>query len=135
MFAFAVWDRNRETLFLARDRLGKKPLYYALLKDGRFIFGSELKVLLAHPELPRAIDPRAVDEYFAYGYVPDPKTILRDVWKLPPAHTLLVRRDRPLPPPQRYWDIPFTPLPPLSGQEAGEELIRRLREATEIRLM
>jgi asparagine synthase (glutamine-hydrolysing) len=135
MFAFAVWDRNRETLFLARDRLGKKPLHYTVLNDGQFIFGSELKVLLAHPDLPRTIDPRAMDEYFAYGYVPDPKTILRDVWKLPPAHTLLVRRGQPLAEPRRYWDVPFAPLPPVSEQEAGEELIRRLREATQIRLM
>ncbi len=135
MFAFAVWDRNRETLFLARDRLGKKPLYYAQLNHGSFIFGSELKVLLAHPHLPRTIDPHAIDEYFAYGYVPDPKTILREVWKLPPAHTLLMRRGQSLPALRRYWDVPFTLLPPLSDQEASEELIRRLREATQIRLM
>jgi asparagine synthase (glutamine-hydrolysing) len=75
MFAFAVWDRNREMLFLARDRLGVKPLYYALLPDGCFIFSSELKALLVHPGLGREIDPRSVEDYFAYGYVPEPRTI------------------------------------------------------------
>ena len=75
MFAFGLWDRNKETFFLARDRLGVKPLYYALLDDGQLIFGSELKVLTAHPALRRDIDPRAIEEYFAYGYVPEPRTI------------------------------------------------------------
>ena len=75
MFAFALWDRNRETLFLARDRLGVKPLYYASLPDGMLLFGSELKALLAHGGLARDIDPLAVEEYFALGYVPEPRTI------------------------------------------------------------
>src|SRR5437763_11578260 len=73
MFAFALWDRNCETLFLARDRLGKKPLYYAALPNGEMIFGSELKALLVHPGLSRDIDPAAVEDYFGYGYVPDPR--------------------------------------------------------------
>ena len=77
MFAFALWDRNRSTLFLARDRLGVKPLHYALLADGTFLFGSELKALLAHGGLPREIDPCAVEEYFALGYVPEPRTIFK----------------------------------------------------------
>ena len=75
MFAFALWDRNRSTLFLARDRLGVKPLHYAYLPDGQFVFGSELKSLLVHPAFRRDIDPCAVEEYFALGYVPDPRTI------------------------------------------------------------
>ncbi len=77
MFAFALWDRNRSTLFLARDRLGVKPLHYALLGDGTFLFGSELKSLLAHGGLPTTIDPHAVEEYFALGYVPEPAHDLR----------------------------------------------------------
>ncbi len=135
MFAFAIWDRNQQTLFLARDRLGVKPLYYALLPDGQFIFGSELKALLLHPKLPREIEPCAVEDYFAYGYVPEPKTILRHALKLLPAHTLTVRRKQPLPAPQSYWDIPFVPVPVRDENEAGEELIRRLREAVQIRLI
>src|SRR3954447_15961445 len=92
MFTFALWDRNRETLFLARDRLGVKPMYYALLDDGTLLFGSELKSLLAHGGLVRNIDPLAVEEYFALGYVAEPRTIFRGARKLPPACTLVVRR-------------------------------------------
>jgi len=75
MFAFAVWDRRAKTLFIARDRLGVKPLYYAMLPDGALAFGSELKSILAHGGLARTIDPHAVEEYFALGYVAEPRTI------------------------------------------------------------
>ncbi len=135
MFAFAIWDRNRETLFLARDRLGVKPLYYAMLDDGTLIFGSELKALLAHPRLKRGIDPAAVEEDFAYGYVPEPRTIFRGARKLPPACTLALRRGDPLGEPREYWDVPFKPGPALTEQEAIEELTVRLRESVKIRLM
>lgn len=135
MFAFAVWDRNRRTLFLARDRLGKKPLHYALLPGGKLIFGSELKALQLHPALPREMDPQALEEYFALGYVPDPRTIYHAVRKLPPAHTLLLRQGEALGEPRPYWDIPFAPLPAMSETDAAEELIERLREATRVRLM
>ena len=81
MFAFAVWDRNRQTLFIARDRVGKKPLYYAILPDGKLVFGSELKALLVHANLPRQMNPLAVEDYFALGYVPDPKCIFESVKK------------------------------------------------------
>ena len=96
MFAFALWDRNKQTLFLARDRFGIKPLYYALLPNKQVIFASELKALLLHPGLPREIDPTAVEDYFAYGYVPDPKTILCHALKLPPGHTLTISRNHPV---------------------------------------
>jgi asparagine synthase (glutamine-hydrolysing) len=82
MFAFALWDERQKVLFLGRDRLGIKPLQYAVLPDGQLVFASELKALLAHPALPRRIDPCAVEDYLAYGYVPDPKTIYCDVSKL-----------------------------------------------------
>lgn len=135
MFAFAVWDRPRQTLFLARDRLGIKPLYYARLANGQFIFSSELKALLLHPALPRRIDPTAVEDYFAYGYVPDPKTIYRDVQKLAPGCRLTLRRGEPAPLPQAYWEVPFAVQEGLSLQRAGEELIERFREAVRIRLV
>jgi asparagine synthase (glutamine-hydrolysing) len=135
MFAFALWDRNRQALFLARDRLGKKPLYYASLNDGSFVFGSELKALLVHPKLTRELDPRAVEDYFAYGYVPDPRTVLRGVYKLPPAHTLLVERDRPLARPKEYWDLPFNSPGPINEADAQHELIERLRDAVRVRLI
>ena len=135
MFAFALWDRNRETLFLARDRLGVKPLYYARLRDGNLIFGSELKSMLVHPGFEREIEPRAVEDYLAYGYVPEPHTIFARAMKLPPGHTLCVRRGAALPEPREYWDVPFKPGPSLSPQAAQDELIERLREAVRIRLV
>ena len=135
MFAFALWDRNSETLFLARDRLGKKPLYYAMLPDGRFIFGSELKALMTHPGLSREIAPRSVEDYFAYGYVPEPATIFRNVFKLPPAHTLTLRRGRPVGEPHEYWDVHFRAAGPMREDDVAVELIERLREAVKIRLV
>jgi asparagine synthase (glutamine-hydrolysing) len=135
MFAFALWDRNEETLFLARDRLGVKPLYYAQLPDGFWIFGSELKALLAYPALVREIDPLAVEEYFAYGYVPEPRTIFKGVYKLPAGCTLRVRRNEAVPMPFEYWDVPFKATAQITEKEATEELIFRLRESVKIRLM
>ena len=134
MFAFALWDRPRQTLFLARDRLGVKPLYYALI-DGWLLFGSELKVLLCDPRLSRSLDPTAIEEYFALGYVPDPKCILSSVQKLPAGHTLCLQRGQGVPASREYWDIPFTPLPQASEAELAEELIERLREAVTIRMI
>jgi asparagine synthase (glutamine-hydrolysing) len=135
MFAFALWDRNRQTLFLARDRMGVKPMYYALLDDGTLLFGSELKSLLAHGGLRRDIDPLAVEEYFALGYVAEPRTIFKQALKLPPAHTLLVRRGQPLGLPQAYWDVRFTLDNPTSAEEASEELVQRLRESVRLRMI
>ena len=135
MFAFALWDRNKEVLFLARDRLGVKPLYYALLDDGTFIFGSELKSLLAHGGLARALDPYAIEEYFALGYVPEPRTIFTGAKKLPPAHVLTVKRGSPLPEPVEYWDVSFTLDRSIGEAEACDELVARLRESVELRMI
>ncbi len=135
MFAFALWDRSRQTLFLARDRFGVKPLFYALLDDGQFIFGSELKVLTAHPRLRRDLEPFAVEEYFAYGYIPEPRTIYRQALKLPPGHTLTLRRGEPLQPPRAYWDMVFEPAQAITLETAQAELVERLREAVRIRLV
>ncbi len=135
MFSFALYDRNQETLFLARDRLGVKPMYYALLPDGWLLFGSELKSLLCHPGLRRTLDPRAIEDYFAYGYVPEPRTILEGALKLAPGHTLAVRRGQGLPAPRCFWDVPFTPNGIRSVEDAEAELIPRLREAVRIRLI
>jgi asparagine synthase (glutamine-hydrolysing) len=135
MFAFALWDRNRETLFLARDRLGVKPLFYALLPDGQLLFGSELKSLLAHGGLRRDIDPLAVEEYFALGYVAEPRCIFRQARKLPPAHTLTVRRGDPVGNPREYWDVRFSLDASLSLDEACHELERRLTESIRLRMI
>lgn len=136
MFAFAIWDQKRRHLFLARDRLGIKPLYYALLPNGHFVFGSELKALLPHPALPRDRDSMAIEEYFAYGYIPEPRTIFSGVRKLPPGHTLLIEKGQALlPRTNQYWDIPFTDSGLASQDSAESELIERLREAVDIRLV
>jgi asparagine synthase (glutamine-hydrolysing) len=136
MFAFALWDRNRETLFLARDRLGVKPLYYAGLPGDRWIFGSELKALLVHPGLRREIDPLAVEDYFTYGYVPEPRSIFKGVFKLSPGCTLTLKRGRPPSGPAQYWDVPFKAAAArTTEQEACEELILRLRESVRLRLI
>jgi asparagine synthase (glutamine-hydrolysing) len=135
MFAFAVWDRSQKTLFIARDRLGIKPLYYAQLDDGQVIFSSELKALYAHPGLKRELDPYAVEEYFAFGYVPEPRTIIRQARKLPPGHTLTLKVGQPLPAPREYWDVPFEPIATTSEAEIGKELVERLEEAVRIRMV
>jgi asparagine synthase (glutamine-hydrolysing) len=135
MFAFALWDQNRQTLFLARDRLGVKPLYYALLPDGMLLFGSELKSLLAHGGLSRDIDPYAIEEYFALGYVPEPRTIYAGARKLPPAHTLTVKRGEKLPEPREFWDVRFTADNAIGAEDAQAELIERLRESVRLRMI
>ena len=135
MFAFALWDRNRETLFLARDRLGVKPLFYALLANGQFIFGSELKALTAHPNFERELAPFAVEDYFAFGYIPEPRTIYARARKLPPGHTLSVMRGAPLAEPREYWDVRFTLDNRISEQDAQAELVERLRESVRLRMI
>ena len=137
MFAFGLWDRNRETLFLARDRLGVKPMHYTILPDGMLLFGSELKALLAHPQVVRTIEPQTVEEYFALGYVPEPRTVFKDVFKLPPAHTLAIRRGQPIPASREYWDVRFDvdAGAALSDAAACDELVERLRESVRLRMM
>ena len=135
MFAFALWDRNRQTFFMARDRLGVKPMYYALLDDGNLLFGSELKSILAYGGLRRDIDPLAVEEYFALGYVAEPRTIFKQARKLPPAHTLCIRRGQPVGEPVAYWDVRFTLDNQITQADAQAELVQRLRESVRLRMI
>jgi asparagine synthase (glutamine-hydrolysing) len=135
MFAFALWDRNSETLFLARDRLGVKPLFYALLPNGQVAFGSELKAVMQHPGVSLRIDPLAVEEYFALGYVAEPRTIYEAVRKLEPGCTLTLSRRQPEPAFRQYWDARFTLDNPISEQDALEELNARLRESVKLRMI
>lgn len=135
MFAFALYDQEQQSLFLARDRFGIKPMFYALLPDQHFIFGSELKVLKAHPDLPRQLEPRAVEDYFALGYIPEPKTIYRHVYKLRPGHTLLLTRGAEMPAQKQYWDIPFGSRTAGTEEQIQEELRARVREAVQVRLV
>jgi asparagine synthase (glutamine-hydrolysing) len=136
MFAFAIWDRHQQTLFLARDRLGVKPLHYAWLPDGSFVFGSELKVLTSHPAFARQLDPLAIEEYFSLGYVADPRCIFREAHKLPAAHTLTLRRGGPQrAQPVAYWDVRFTHDNPISFADAQVELRERLRDCVRLRMI
>jgi asparagine synthase (glutamine-hydrolysing) len=136
MFAFAIWDRHQQSLFLARDRLGVKPLYYAQLSNGQFIFASELKALKIHPDLPRELDPTAIEDYFGFGYIPDPKTIYKNVHKLEPGYCLTLRHGQLNCHPRQYWNVRFAVDPkPRSEQDIGEELMGRFREAVKIRMM
>ncbi len=102
IFGFAIWDETRRELFLARDRMGIKPLYYTHIGD-RLIFGSELKVVLAHPQVKREIDLTALNEYLSFEYVPSPRTILRHIYKLEPGHFLRFNEQGLRI--QRYWNV------------------------------
>jgi asparagine synthase (glutamine-hydrolysing) len=120
MYAFAIWDAPRRRLFAARDRLGKKPFFYTLTPE-RFVFGSELKAVLAAPGVPRDVDPGAVDEFLSRYYVGGARTILRGVAKLPPAHWLTLEAGRLTV--RRYWRPTFRPDdPPRREEEYLEEL-------------
>ena len=135
MFAFALHDRNRNTFFMARDRLAVKPMFYALLADGTLAFGSELKVLMQHPDLDRRIDPLAVEEYFALGYVAEPRTIFLGAKKLGPGESLCIRRGQPIPEPKQYWDVRFTLDNDIRLEEATAELTERLSESVRLRMI
>ncbi|MEP7348731.1 MAG: XrtA/PEP-CTERM system amidotransferase [Sphingorhabdus sp.] len=135
MFVFAIYDARTRQLFLARDRLGVKPLFYAPIADGSIIFGSELKALTAHPALRREADLAAVDDYLAFGYVPDHASIIRGVKKLPAGHFLLLQQGRPLPQPVEYWDIDFSKRVKGSQSELEEELLRLMRQAVTSRMV
>ena len=135
MFAFALWDRRQQVFFMARDRLGVKPLHYAVTDEGFLVFGSELKTLTAWPGFRRDIDDQAVEDYFGYGYVPEPRTIYKSALKMPPGHRVLIRRGRPVPQPERYWDVPFKSHGPISLVDANAEFIERFREAVKIRMV
>lgn len=135
MFAFAIWDTNKEQLFLARDRLGIKPLFYALTEDDFLLFGSELKVLLEHPSFRKNMDVTGIEDYCALGYIPEPKTIYKNVHKLQTGHCLLLSRGRKELSPRQYWNIPFTANSSMSEAQASEELIERLKEAVDIRMI
>jgi asparagine synthase (glutamine-hydrolysing) len=135
MFAFALFDARAQSLWLARDRLGVKPLHYAQLSDGSLIFGSELKSLLAHPLLRRAPDLAAVEDYMAYGYVPDDACMVAGVRKLGAGETLRLVRSRPVPQPQRYWDVSFTERSKAKPEALEEELVALMRQAVRSRMV
>jgi asparagine synthase (glutamine-hydrolysing) len=132
MFSLALWDSRRRKLLLARDRLGKKPLYY-FLRGSRVVFGSELKALLAHGGVPRELDPESLVQYLASEYVPAPASILRGVRKLPAAHVAVFdERGFRI---RRYWDLPAPSHEQVAADEAAAELVRLLDAAVAKRLV
>ena len=137
MFAIAIWDSRKRQLLLARDRVGKKPLYYRL--DERAIrFGSEIKAILEDPTVPREPDPVALDRYLTYGYVPGPLTAFKGIQKLPPGSTLLVKEDgrHEL---RRYWQLSYGPKRRVESEaderKVEEEMLGVLDEATRLRMI
>ena len=136
MFAFALWDRRQRRLFVARDRVGKKPLFYTQIGT-RFLFASELQGLLAQAEVPREVLPEALDAYLSYGYVPAPYTGFRNIFKLPPAHflTLDLNASTFAPKVERYWSLSYAPKLQLSEAEACEALREKLTEAVRLRMI
>lgn len=135
MFAFAIWDERSETVFLARDRLGIKPLFYTVTSGHQLLFASELKSLELAPSVSREIRATAVEDYFAFGYVPEPDTIYENVFKLPPGHTLTLRRGQTQAATREYWDVPFRLGAPAREEDVAAELMARTREAVDVRLV
>ena len=135
MFSFVLWDRNKKTLFAARDRLGVKPLHYGQTSDGHWIFGSELKSLTVHPKLERKLDPTAIEDFLALGYIPDPKTIWSSVRKLPSAHRFIFKVGDLAPHIDRYWDVNFETRRSESIVEASEQFRSLLTESVKLRMI
>ncbi len=135
MFAFAIWDTVQRSLFLARDRLGVKPLFLARLSDGSLAFASELKALLAHPLMRRKINLAAVEDYLAWGYVPDHTSILEGVEKLPAGHFLLLKQGQTPGQPQCWWDISFAERRTGSEADLSAELVHLMRDAVRSRMV
>jgi asparagine synthase (glutamine-hydrolysing) len=135
MFAFALHDHQRQCLFLARDRLGVKPLHHARLSDGSLAFASELKGLLRHPLLRQEANLSAVEDFLALGYVPDDNCIVAGVQKLPAGHYLLLERGKPVPAPTRWWAPDFSKRIRASEGEATEHLIHLMRAAVTERMV
>ena len=132
MFAFAIWDQKKQQIFLARDRLGIKPLYY-YYKNGKFLFGSEIKAILQDQTIQRDIDFKAMDEYFTYLYVRAPRTIFQGIQKLLPGHTLICNHNGVKV--KKYWDLQNFDSCKLSEKELEERLYELLEESVRIRLM
>ena len=132
MFAFAIWDKKKSRLFLARDRIGKKPLFYYY--DGKtFIFASEIKSILEDPVVKKEINYEAFYDYFKYLYVPDPKTIYKNIHKLEPGNCLICSgggvRNR------EYWDVSFSKEASMELADISGELVRILNESVRLRMI
>jgi asparagine synthase (glutamine-hydrolysing) len=131
MFAFAIWDRNKRELFLARDRFGIKPLYYTI-QNNSLIFGSEIKSILQHPNVTVAVNPKGIDQFITYGYVNTPETLFANIYKLPEGHTLTWRNGRIRI--RKYWDLDFRPAKQIREEEQKERIENLLHDSVRLRL-
>lgn len=132
MFAFAIWDKLKKRLFIARDRVGKKPLLYCQRGD-TLIFASEFRAMLAHPAVSREIDPVAIHHYLSFMCVPAPFTAYRDIRKLEPGHSLIWENGRVAI--QRYWSLDYAKKRAISEADAADEVLRILRESVRLRMI
>jgi asparagine synthase (glutamine-hydrolysing) len=132
MFALAIWDTRTKSLFLARDRVGKKPLLYAQV-NGQLVFGSEFMALLQHPDVSRDVNYEAIHHYLSFLCVPSPLTAFQSISKLPPGHSLLWKQGEIKL--ERYWEIDFSHKISIDEEEAGERVVELLRDAVRVRLM
>jgi asparagine synthase (glutamine-hydrolysing) len=134
MFTFALWDRRQKRLLLARDRLGIKPLY--IYRDAeKLVFGSELKAILAHPDVTPRLNPAALEDYLTFGMVPGQATIFHGMEKLPPAHVVTVRADQLQTTPRRYWRLRMAPDHRLSAEEWQEAIRAKVAEAVRLHMI
>lgn len=132
MFAFAIWDENRQRLFLARDRIGKKPLNY-IVKNGSLIFASEIKSILQDPRITREVDTEALDLYLTYGYIPAPQTIFSGIKKLPPAHFLIWEKGEIKI--EKYWELSYKNKIKMSEVECRDRVEELLTDSVKARLI
>lgn len=132
MFAFAIYDLKTQTLFIARDRVGKKPLLYTQA-GGQFLFASEFQAILANTHVPRRVNFKAIDSFLATSVIPAPMTGFEDIWKVPPAHTLTLHRGEIEI--ERYWSLDFTQKLKISEDDAATELLARLEDAVRVRMI
>ena len=135
MFAFVVWDRNRRTLFAARDRLGVKPLIYAITNQRKLVIASEIKAIKLAPGVDLSLDETAVEDFLALSYIPDPKSIFNGIKKLPPAHWMTWEVGRKEPVIRRYWQVVFEPDHRYNLERASEEFEHLITESVRIRMV
>lgn len=133
MFAFAIWDETKKELFLAKDRLGKKPLKYYYDKN-TFIFSSELKAILSQTEVKKEIDTKAINEYLTFGYVPAPQTGFKNIYKLEPGHYIIIKPTGEIIK-KKYWNLDFSKKINLSENEWGNKITAKIKESIKMRMI
>jgi asparagine synthase (glutamine-hydrolysing) len=134
MFTFAIWNKQEQTLFIARDRLGIKPLFYSII-NGTLYFASELKSITLVPGLSKKIDAKAIEQYFALGYAAEPHTIYQDVSKLPPGHSITIKAGDTSPVIHQYWDVSYAQQVNMPEEQYLEEMVTQFKGAVESHMM